>query len=197
MKNLLANMLRNENKNNFKYESKKGSNEMTIDFLVSNPDASDKSLLGRYNFNHDKIEIFLDKIADSCYKEIKRENSDLFHFLKSDSNKKSNALGIDYFENVVDEQLSDSTTERITEVLLHELVHKFGNAHHPQDYKAGMKYFINSYIYKLYTEIHFSEMEKEAKDLLKKCYNIQSYTTNDFNSKLRKLIGYHNDRLTD
>lgn len=190
----IAGRVRSENNGKFSYKDKKRGNETTIDFLVSNPDNFNKSLLGKYNSNYDKVEIFMDKIGESCYKAIKKENRDLFDFIDSDSNRKSNALDREYFGNVIDEKLSNSATDKITEVLLHELVHKFGNVHHPQDYKAGMKYFINSYIYKLYTEIHFSEMEKEAKELLKTCYNIQSYTTNNFNSKLRKLISYCNDR---
>ncbi len=194
MKNNVEKIIGDEKNSRISYKDKKRSDETTIDFLVSNPDASDKSLLGRYNSNYNKVEIFLGKIANSCYKEIKRENRDIFNFLRSDSNKKSNALDEGYFENVVDEQLFDSTTDKITEVLLHELTHKFGNARHPQDYKAGMKYLINSYICRLYTDVHFSEMEKESKDMLKECYNIQSYTTNDFNSKLKKLISYYKDR---
>ncbi len=183
-----------ENKSKYSHTGKKLSNKTTIDFLLSSQDASDKNLLGRYNSNCDKIELFLGSIVESCYKEIKKENKDLFSFLESDSNRKSNALDREYFENVIDGQLFDSTKDKITEVLLHELTHKFGNAHHPQDYKAGMKYIVNSYIDRLYNDVHFSEMEKEAKDLLKNCYNIQSYTTNNFNSKIRKVIGYCNDR---
>ncbi|MCL4376657.1 hypothetical protein M1558_04185 [Candidatus Parvarchaeota archaeon] len=172
----------------------KRNRETTIEFLISNPNGSDNGLLGRYNSNYDKIDIFLGKIGEVCYKKIKTENKDLFDFVESKSNKKSNALDRNCFEDVVDEQLFAYTKDKITEVLLHELTHKFGKAYHPQDCKAGMRYFINSYISKLYTEVSFPDMEKEAKEVLKNCYNIQSYTTNDFNSKIRKLIDYCNDR---
>ncbi|MGC8533755.1 MAG: hypothetical protein ACP5MV_03985 [Candidatus Parvarchaeum sp.] len=187
-----ADIIRRDNSIKSQYRNKK-PNETTIEFIVSNPDF-DKNLLGRYNHNQDKVEIFLSKIGESCYKAIKRENKDLFNFLNSDSNKRSNALDKEYFEDAVDEQLFDSTSNKLTEVLLHELTHKFGNVGHPQDYKAGISYFINSYIYKLYTDVNFSEMEKEVKGLLKTCYNIQSYTTNDFNSKIKEIISYCNDK---
>ena len=187
-------------KNAYEYYDKglhpdiKEGKKTKIEFLISNPNGSDNPLLGRYSSNYDKIEIFLGKIGRVCYKKIKKENNDLFNFLESSSNKKSNALDRNYFDDVIDEKLFDSTNDKITEVLLHELTHKFGNSHHPQDYKPGMVYFINSYISELYTKAIFSEMEKEAKELLKNFYNIQSYTTNDFNRKIRKIIDYCNDR---
>ena len=189
MRDKIENMIKREGS----VSDRKESNNK-LDFVVSNGDSLDKSVLGRYYPKEDKIEIFLDRIGELGYKRIKKENKDLFDFLESDSNKKSKALDRLDFENVIDDQFFDYTNDKITEVLLHELTHRFGNAHHPEDYKAGNLYFINFYIDRLYKEASFSKMETEAKELLKKCYNIQSYTTNDFNSKIRKVIDYCNAR---
>lgn len=192
MKNEIGDILKKEKNSNSLLSNKKEGNRDTIDFVVSNHDDSDKNVLGRHYQKDGRIEIFLDRIGKLYYKEIKRENRNLFDFLESDVNKESNALDRRDFENAIDKQLFDYTADKITEVLLHELTHKFGKACHPQNYKIGRQYFINSHIDKLYEEASFSEMEAGAKELLKKCYNIQSYTTNDFNSKLWEIIDYCN-----
>ncbi len=173
---------------------KRESNGNTLDFVISYDKNTNKNVLGIHYQRSDRIEIFLDRIARSCYKRIKKDNKYPSNFIGIDSNNQSNEAYTSKFEDIIDKGVFDCTTDKITEVLLHELTHKFGNVGHPEDYKIGYEYFINYYIDKLYNEANFPKMELEAKEILKKCCNIQSYTTNDFNNKLRKIIYYCKDR---
>ncbi|MCL4406818.1 hypothetical protein M1139_01850 [Candidatus Parvarchaeota archaeon] len=159
-----------------------------IEFLISDPGSLNKYLLGCYTPKYGRIDIFLKNIADSCYRRIKRESKGLSEFIENDSNVDTPRK--EEFKGWEDGQLLGYTADKINEVVLHELTHKFGKAHHPQSYTHGEEYFVNSYIYTLYTDFSLSKLENEAKNLLKKYYNTQTYTTNDLNSKIRKCIDY-------
>ncbi len=159
-----------------------------IEFLISDPGSLNKYLLGCYTPKYGRIDVFLKNITDSCYRKVKRESKGLSEFIENDSNVDTPRK--EEFKGWEDGQLLGYTADKINEVVLHELTHKFGKAHHPQNCVHGEEYFVNSYIYTLYTDFSLSKLENEGKDLLKKYYNTQTYTTNDLNSKIREVIDY-------